>query len=120
MKFGPLKENNMRNTFLEKSCTKCGGETSPRPSFKKSKLGISLGLPIKCQCCPHMETSQLICCANQLTGFYMRATLALNGPTPEVSYNLFSLYFLAQDYQKILKLRSQPFAFTSNKVFFRK
>ena len=26
-----------------------------------------------------METSQLICCANQLTDFYMRATLALNG-----------------------------------------
>ena len=36
-------------------------------------------LPIKCQCCPHIETSQLICWANQLTGFYMRATLALNG-----------------------------------------
>ena len=35
--------------------------------------------PIKCQCCPHIETSQLIYCANQLTGFYMRATLALNG-----------------------------------------
>ena len=33
----------------------------------------------KCQCCPHIETSQLICTANQLTGFYMRATLALNG-----------------------------------------
>ena len=34
------------------------------------------------KCCPHIETSQLICCANQanqLTGFYMRATLALNG-----------------------------------------
>ena len=31
------------------------------------------------QCCPHIETSQLICTANQLTGFYMRATLALNG-----------------------------------------
>ena len=30
---------------------------------------------------PHIETSQLICCANQLTGFYMRATLALNGLT---------------------------------------
>ena len=29
-------------------------------------------------CCPHIETSQLICTANQLTGFYMRATLALN------------------------------------------
>ena len=34
---------------------------------------------IKCQCCPHIETSQLIYSANQLTGFYMRATLALNG-----------------------------------------
>ena len=28
--------------------------------------------------CPHIETSQLICHANQLTGFYMRATLALD------------------------------------------
>ena len=27
----------------------------------------------------HIETSQLICRANQLTGFYMRATSALNG-----------------------------------------
>ena len=30
----------------------------------------------KCQCCPHIETSQLICFANQLTGFYMALTLA--------------------------------------------
>ena len=29
--------------------------------------------------CPHIETSQLICFENQLTGFYMRATLAVNG-----------------------------------------
>ena len=35
--------------------------------------------PIKCQCCTHIETIQLICCTNQLTDFYMRATLALNG-----------------------------------------
>ena len=28
---------------------------------------------------PHIEISQLICTANQLTGFYMRVTLALNG-----------------------------------------
>ena len=35
--------------------------------------------PIKCQCCPHIETSQLICTANQFTGFYMRATLTFNG-----------------------------------------
>ena len=27
---------------------------------------------------PHIETSQLICTADQLTGFYMRATLAFN------------------------------------------
>ena len=36
-------------------------------------------LIIKCQCCPHAETSQLIYTTNQLTGFYMRATLAFNG-----------------------------------------
>ena len=29
-----------------------------------------------------METSQLICTTNQLTGFYMRITLALNGLNP--------------------------------------
>ena len=28
---------------------------------------------------PHAETSQLICYAKQLTGFYARATLAFNG-----------------------------------------
>ena len=42
MKFGQLTENNMRNTFLEKSYTKNGGETSPRPFSKKSKLSIHL------------------------------------------------------------------------------
>ena len=31
MKFGQLIDQNMRNIFLEKSCTKYGGETSPRP-----------------------------------------------------------------------------------------
>ena len=33
---------------------------------------------MKCQCCPHIETSQLIWTASQLTGLYMRAKLALN------------------------------------------
>ena len=37
-----LIECNMRNIFLEKSCTKCGGETSPRPFSEKLKLSISL------------------------------------------------------------------------------
>ena len=42
MKFGQVIEYSMRNIFLEKSCTKCDGETSPRPFFEKAKLSISL------------------------------------------------------------------------------
>ena len=42
MKFGQLIEYNMRNIFVEKSFTKCAGETIPRPLSKKSKLSISL------------------------------------------------------------------------------
>ena len=42
MKFGQLIEYNMRNIVLEKSFTKCGGETSPRPFSGKLKLSISL------------------------------------------------------------------------------
>ena len=35
MKFGHLIEFKMRNIFLEKLYTKCGGETSPRPFSEK-------------------------------------------------------------------------------------
>ena len=42
MKFGQLIEYNMRNIFVEKSYTKCAGETIPRPLSKISKLSISL------------------------------------------------------------------------------
>ena len=42
MKFGHLIEYHLRNIFLEKSYTKFGGETIPRPLFKKSKLSGSL------------------------------------------------------------------------------
>ena len=42
MKFGQLTEYNMRKRFLEKSSTKYGEETSPRPSSGKLKLSISL------------------------------------------------------------------------------
>ena len=38
MKFGQV----MEGVFLEKLCTKCRGENSSRPFFKKSKLSISL------------------------------------------------------------------------------
>ena len=42
MKFGQLIECNMRNPLVEKSYTKCGGETSPRPFSEKLKLNIFL------------------------------------------------------------------------------
>ena len=42
IKCGHLMECNMRSIFLEKSCTKCGWETSPRPFSEKLKLSISL------------------------------------------------------------------------------
>ena len=42
MKFGQLIEYNMRKNSLEKSFTKCGGGTIPRPFSKKPKLSISL------------------------------------------------------------------------------
>ena len=42
MKFSQLIEYNMRKLFVEKSYTKCAGETIPRPLSKKSKLSISL------------------------------------------------------------------------------
>ena len=35
MKFDQLIEYNMKNIFLGKSYTKCGGETIPRPFSKK-------------------------------------------------------------------------------------
>ena len=42
MKFDQLTGCNMRNIFLEKSNTKCGGETNPRSFSEKLILGISL------------------------------------------------------------------------------
>ena len=42
MKFNKLIKYNIRNIFLDKSCKKYGGEPTPKPVFKKSKLSISL------------------------------------------------------------------------------
>ena len=42
MKFSQLIEYKMRNILFEKSYTKYGGETSPRPFSGKLKLSISL------------------------------------------------------------------------------
>ena len=44
---------------------------------------------------PSYETSQLKCCANRFTCFYMRATLALNGLSkPQQNISEFSKYLL--------------------------
>ena len=42
MKVTQRIEYNKRNSFLERSYTKCDGEASPRPFHEKSKLSISL------------------------------------------------------------------------------
>ena len=42
MRFVQLIKYNKRNIFLEKSYTKCDGESSPRTFSKKSQLNISL------------------------------------------------------------------------------
>ena len=47
----------------------------------KLKRNRSVDQPIKCQCYPHIETSQLIYKGNRLTGFCSRTTLAFNGLT---------------------------------------
>ena len=41
-KFPEIPDYNLRNIFLEKSYTKCGGEIISRPFLKKSNLSISL------------------------------------------------------------------------------
>ena len=47
--------------------------------FPGNALQDTFPEPIKRQCCPHIETSQLISTANQMTGLHMRATLVFNG-----------------------------------------
>ena len=42
MKFAQLVVYKIRNIFVEKSYTKCDGETVPRPFSKKPKLSIPL------------------------------------------------------------------------------
>ena len=42
IKFGQLTKHNMKNIFLAKSYSKCGGEACPRNFYKKSKLSIYL------------------------------------------------------------------------------
>ena len=47
MGFGQLIESNTSNIFLEKSYTKCGGETSPTLLSAKLKLSITGSIVLK-------------------------------------------------------------------------
>ena len=47
VEFGQLIEYNMRNIFLGKFHTKCGGETISRLFSKNSKLNLSLDQSLK-------------------------------------------------------------------------
>ena len=77
MEFGPLIEYNMRNIFLEKSCTRCGGETSPRSFLKRLKLNISVNQQFEI-----------------LYSFFF-----------SFSFFFFFLHFQVEDYQNMLKQR---------------
>ena len=47
--------------------------------FQHYAREIQSVLPFNDQCPSHIETGQLLCSANQLTGFYMSGTLVLKG-----------------------------------------
>ena len=73
VKFGQLIEYNMRKIFLKKPYPKCGGETSPKPFSKKSKLSISLdqkSYSVYLYCMPSWGLSKYIETKLQTTSFY--------------------------------------------------
>ena len=80
-----LKVNNKvsSNTAEKSSRTFPGQIFTSRtfPGHKKNSSTFSglLEIPGQLDTLPHIKTSQLICNANQLLGFYMRPTLAFNG-----------------------------------------
>ena len=58
----------MRNIFLEKSYTKCGEETIPRPFSKKSKLSVF----IVCQLEDYRNILKLTCRLLALTSYNIK------------------------------------------------
>ena len=84
LKFGQLIESNIGNIFLEKSYTKCGRQTSPRPfseKFKLSNLWInSLKFYTVCfDCTPcwgpskYIETKLQTICFYHILGFLKKS-----------------------------------------------
>ena len=65
-KIRQLIVNNMKNMFLEKLYTECGGATSPCPFSKKTKLNISLNQQSEVSynlfcCMPKSMTTKIYC-----------------------------------------------------------
>ena len=80
--------------------------------FTRLNVKVSRNYLIKPQSCQHIETSQLICFANQLTGFYMMATLAFNDLR---IYSVFKETFLII---KSMEWNTQECAILSGKQIF--
>ena len=59
-----------------------------------TKALILIALTYKRRIYYHIETSQLICSANQLTGFYMMATLAFNQLKTTIQSAMTHVYFM--------------------------
>ena len=103
MKFGQLREYNMRNIFLEKSYTKCGGETIPRP-FLKNQNWCYLWINSRKVCAvyfywiPSWELSKYIETELQTTCFYLIIAFSKNkkrsGTSPTA---LFSAWFVKKN-----------------------
>ena len=79
--------NDRKNTKCTKTPKKNYSSSFPI-SAAKALYDIK---PFNGQCSHYIETSQLICIANQLTGFYMMGTLAVKGLM--ISDNLFQTTF---------------------------
>ena len=63
--------------------------------FKLAQVILLLRELIKSRICHHIETSQLICWANQLTGFYMMTTITFNELTTSIlNVNMCNFYNL--------------------------
>ena len=81
---------NVKLLFLKLFLIGHGYLHSLQKPFRMNERRICLGYHIKCQCFLRIETSQLNCCANQLSSFHMRATMAFNGLIPASNNTCFS------------------------------
>ena len=83
MTFGQLIEYDMRNTFLEKSYTKCVGETIPRPFLKNEIDYIFASIFILCQVKEYQDILKLNCRPLAFTSY---KNIKRSGASPPTSF----------------------------------